>query len=49
MSGEIERLSKEIEYDPEGMHVKESLTMAADYFEKIRNDLSALDRKITEE
>jgi len=49
MSGEIEKLSKEILYDPEGLHAKENITMAADYFEKIRSDLSALERKITEE
>ncbi len=44
MSDEIERLSREIRYDTEGVHAKENLAMAGEYFEKIKNDLAALDK-----
>ena len=44
VSGELERLTKELKYDTTGDHVKENLAMAEEYFEKIKNDLAALDR-----
>lgn len=44
MTGELERLSNEIKYDVEGKHASENLALAAEYFEKIKKDLAALDK-----